>query len=147
MIRMIRGDIFTSRMRTLVNPVNCVGVMGKGLALQFKNRYPEMFEDYRARCFSLQVKPGKPYIYKHAADRWILNFSTKRHWRDASPLEDIDDGLDAFIARYQEWRIDSIAFPPLGCGCGGLAWHDVRGPMTRKIGQLEISVEIYAPFR
>src|SRR5690606_28844889 len=108
--------------------VNTVGVMGKGVALEFKKRYPGMFDDYAMRCKSKQVKLGEPYLYRDQAGTMIVNFPTKEHWRAASRIADIERGLEYFVQHYSEWGITSIAFPPLGCGNGGLDWAEV-GPV------------------
>lgn len=140
------GNLFESKCTTLVNTVNCVGVMGKGIALQFKKQYPDMYKDYVEKCSLDEVKPGVPYIYKNMDGTSILNFPTKDHWRSPSRLSYVIDGLDWFIENYKKYGIDSIAFPPLGCGNGGLTW-DVVGPvMYQKLSRLPIEVEIYAPF-
>ena len=140
------GNLFESKCNTIVNTVNCVGVMGKGIALEFKKQYPAMFRDYVNKCDFGEVKSGKPYVYEDASGMKILNFPTKDHWRSPSRLSYIVDGLDWFIEHYQEYGIESIAFPPLGCGNGGLTW-DVVGPiMYQKLKDLPIEIEIYAPF-
>ena len=140
------GNLFESKCNTIVNTVNCVGVMGKGIALEFKKQYPAMFRDYVNKCDFGEVKPGKPYVYEDASGMKILNFPTKDHWRSPSRLSYVVDGLDWFIEHYQEYGIESIAFPPLGCGNGGLTW-DVVGPiMYQKLKDLPIEIEIYAPF-
>ena len=140
------GDMFESKCLTKVNTVNCVGVMGKGIALEFKKRYPEMFRDYVERCNLGQVKTGTPYIYDNGDGTNILNFPTKNHWRSPSRLMFVTEGLDWFVENYKKYRIESIAFPPLGCGNGGLTW-DVVGPiMYQKLSCLPIDIEIYAPF-
>ncbi len=139
------GNIFESKCSTIVNTVNCVGVMGKGIALEFKKRYPNMFMDYVLKCDRGEVKPGQPYIY-HENGTSILNFPTKDHWRSPSRLTYVTDGLDWFVQNYQSLDISSIAFPPLGCGNGGLTW-DIVGPlMYQKLCQLPLDIEIYAPF-
>ncbi len=140
------GNIFESKCSTIVNTVNCVGVMGKGIALEFKKKYPEMFMEYVLKCDRGEVRPGLPYFYKNEDGTNILNFPTKDHWRSPSRLTYVSDGLDWFVEHYKEYNIESIAFPPLGCGNGGLSW-DVVGPiMYQKLSQLPIHVEIYAPF-
>lgn len=123
MVKLIKGDIFSSKAQTLVNTVNCVGVMGKGLALQFKKMFPEMYRDYEERCQRRGVKPGRPYLYKPLIEPWILNFPTKDHWRSVSRLDDIVDGMEYLLKNYKEWDISSIAMPPLGCGNGQLDWN------------------------
>ncbi len=146
MTKALIGNIFETNMLTLVNTVNCVGVMGKGVAKEFKQRYPQMFEDYKRRCDLAQLKVGEPYYYEDMTETSIVNFPTKDHWRSSSKISDIIQGLDIFLANYQAWGIKSIAFPPLGCGNGGLEW-DLVGPlMYQRLMDLPIDVEIYAPF-
>lgn len=145
-IKVLIGDIFQSKSNTLVNTVNCVGVMGKGVALEFKKRWPGLMVDYEKKCKQGEVKLGHPYIYKDLAGASIVNFPTKGHWRAASRLSDIEEGLIYFVSKYKEWNVESVAFPPLGCGNGGLEW-DVVGPIMYKLlSKIDIPVEIYAPF-
>ena len=145
-MKVLIGNMFDSSMKTLVNTVNCVGVMGKGVALEFKKRFPEMYKEYARLCDQKQVLPGKPYFYQDFCGTSILVFPTKDHWRSPSKLKYIVDGLDWFVQNYQNYNITSIAFPPLGCGNGGLTW-DVVGPiMYEKLYSLPIDVEIYAPY-
>src|SRR5436309_3851802 len=118
MVRVLVGDIFKSEAQTLVNTVNTVGVMGKGLALEFKKRYPEMFLDYVERCKRRDVKLGKPYLFSSLIPPWILLFPTKEHWRSVSSLSAIERGLVYVKAHYKNWGITSLAVPPLGCGLG-----------------------------
>lgn len=146
MFKALIGDLFESRAQTLVNTVNCVGVMGKGVALEFKKRFPAMFEDYASRCERKEVHLGTPYLYRDAAGRQIVIFPTKDHWRSPSRLVDIERGLDYFTRRFVKWGITSIALPPLGCGNGGLEWSEVGPLIYRKLHQLPIDVEVYAPF-
>jgi O-acetyl-ADP-ribose deacetylase (regulator of RNase III)/uncharacterized protein YwgA len=145
MVNVLTGDLFASKAQTLVNTVNCVGVMGKGVALEFKNRFPEMFADYAARCERGEVKLGKPYLFKASPGRWILNFPTKNHWRSLSRIEDIENGLKYVLVHYRKWGISSIAVPPLGSGQGGLEWRIVGPILHRYLERLEIPVELYAP--
>lgn len=145
-ITVVKGDLFESNAQTLVNTVNCVGVMGKGIALGFKKRFPAMFEDYVARCDAGEVQLGRPYIYKPLVPPWILNFPTKDHWRSVARLDDIIAGLDHLEANYKEWGIESLALPPLGCGEGQLDWNVVGRTLYRRLGALDIDVELYAPF-
>ena len=139
------GDIFESQAETIVNAVNCVGVMGKGIALEFKKRYPQMFAEYARLCKNGAVKVGIPYLYRDPSGILILNF-TKEHWRSPSKLSYITDGLDWFAANDQELGIHSIAFPALGCGNGGLTWETVAPIMYQKLHTLPIAIEIYAPY-
>ena len=139
------GNIFESNCSTIVNTINCVGVMGKGIALEFKKRYPDMFMDYVHKCDKGEIRPGEPYVFQNG-EISILNFPTKDHWRSPSRLSYVEDGLDWFVENYGKYDIHSIAFPPLGCGNGGLSW-DVVGPvMYQKLNGLPINIEIYAPF-
>lgn len=140
------GNLFTSKCSTKVNTVNCVGVMGKGIALEFKKLYPEMFNDYQQRCALKEIKPGHPYFYKNSYGDDILNFPTKDHWRSPSRISYIKEGLDWFVEHYKEYGITEIAFPPLGCGNGGLSWSDVGPLIYQKLNKLPITIELYAPF-
>lgn len=144
--KIIVGDILESKAQTLVNTVNCVGVMGKGIALAFKNRFPEMFSDYVLRCKDHRMSLGKPYLYQYQGGPWILNFPTKSHWRSISKLSDIEEGLEYLKKHYKEWGITSIAVPPLGCGHGQLEWRIIGPILYRHLSQFDIPVEIYAPF-
>lgn len=146
MITVRVGDLFASEAQTLVNTVNCVGVMGKGIALEFKNRFPAMFRDYETRCKAGQVKLGRPYLYKDLVGKWVLNFPTKDHWRSVSKLEDIVEGLNYLQAHYRAWGITSLAVPPLGCGHGQLEWRVVGPTLYRRLSKLDIPVELYAPY-
>lgn len=146
MVKVLIGNMFESQAQTLVNTVNCVGVMGKGIANEFKKRFPEMFRDYAEKCRHGQVKPGVPYLYTDLLGTSIINFPTKNHWRSPSKLEDVVHGLDIFAEKYREWGIESVAFPPLGCGSGGLEWRTVGPIMYQKLSQLDLDVEVYAPF-
>lgn len=140
------GNIFESKCLAIVNTVNCVGVMGKGIALEFKKRYPEMFTDYVEKCKSGKVQTGIPYIFNNGDDKTIINFPTKDHWRSPSRLSFVVEGLDWFVTNYEKYGITSVAFPPLGCGNGGLTWEVVGPIMYQKLRGLPIEVEIYAPF-
>ena len=146
MITVRIGDIFESDAQTLINTVNCVGIMGKGIALEFKERFPDMFEDYAQRCKEGRVKLGEPYLYRRLTPPWILNFPTKEHWRSVSRLQDIVAGLRYLQAHYREWGIASLAVPPLGCGHGQLEWRVVGPTLYRHLKQLGISVDLFAPF-
>ncbi len=146
MITVLVGDIFKSRMQTLTNTVNCVGIMGKGIALEFKKRFPEMFADYNERCKRKEVKLGEPYLFKQLIPPSILLFPTKEHWRSVSSLPAIEKGLMHLKANYKRWGITSIAVPPLGCGLGELEWNIVGPTLYQDLRDLEIPVELYAPW-
>ncbi|MCI0705689.1 MAG: macro domain-containing protein, partial [Planctomycetia bacterium] len=139
------GDMFASGAQTLVNTVNCVGVMGKGIALEFKKRFPEMYKDYVGRCQRGQIRLGEPYLYRTLIPPWVLNFPTKDHWRSVSRLTDITNGLGYLQDHYREWGITSLALPPLGCGHGQLEWRVVGPTLYRHLSRFEIPVELFAP--
>ncbi len=120
--------------------------MGKGVALEFKKAYPTMFEDYAARCMRKQVRLGEPYLYRDPGGAMIVNFPTKDHWRSASRLADMNRGLDYFVAHAEEWGVQSVAFPPLGCGNGGLDWSEVGPLIYSKLRDADFDVEVYAPY-
>src|SRR5580704_5821740 len=123
------GDLLKEESDAIVNTVNCVGVMGKGIALQFKQRWPRNFQAYEAACKRKEVKPGKMFIYdmgEWAKPRYIINFPTKTHWRGDSKIEYIESGLRDLVSEVGRLKIKSIALPPLGCGNGGLDWSDVK---------------------
>ena len=145
-VRVLIGDIFKSNAQTLVNTVNTVGVMGKGLALEFKKRFPDMYKDYVERCKKGEVRLGRPYLYKKLVPPWILLFPTKQDWRSVSRLSDIEEGLKYLEKNYKSWGITSLAVPPLGCGLGELNWDIVGPTLYRYLNRLEIPVELYAPF-
>ncbi|MCP1601726.1 O-acetyl-ADP-ribose deacetylase (regulator of RNase III)/uncharacterized protein YwgA [Aeromonas caviae] len=146
MIKVMIGDIFQSQATTIVNTVNCVGVMGKGVAAEFKKRFPQMFSDYVARCAVKEVKLGEPYLYQDILGTSVINFPTKGHWRSPSKLDDVVRGLDYLLVHAAQWGITSLAIPPLGCGNGGLDWAMVGPIMYQKLSTLGIPVEIYAPY-
>lgn len=145
MITFVNGDLFCSSMSTIVNTVNCVGVMGKGIAKQFKEMYPWMYENYVFLCREHQVKPGIPYPYEVTPFLTVINFPTKNHWRDPSKIEWIQMGLNIFVDAYKQWEIKSIAFPALGCNNGNLRWDIVKPLMTEVLSKIDIPVEIYNP--
>jgi O-acetyl-ADP-ribose deacetylase (regulator of RNase III) len=145
MVTYVKGDIFKSPAQVLTNTVNCVGAMGKGVALEFKNRYPKMFFDYKDRCDHNNVKPGIPYLWEDERSQ-ILNFPTKRHWREDSQLQDIIDGLKYLAENYQNMSIQSLAMPALGCGNGGLNWTDVKPQIDKYLGSIpDLDVYVYEP--
>jgi len=146
MIRVLIGDIFESKAETLVNTVNTVGVMGKGIALGFRKRFPEMYEDYVRRCEQREVRLGRPYLYRRSTPPHVINFPTKDHWRSVSKLYDIIKGLRYLQAHLPEWGVTSLAVPPLGCGEGRLEWRVVGPTLYRHLGDLSVPVELYAPF-
>lgn len=145
-MKIIVGDILQSKAQTLINTVNCVGVMGKGIALEFKKRFPEMFDDYEKRCERKEVKPGIPYLYKTLLSPQIINFPTKDHWKSVSRISDIERGMQILLREYMEWGVTSLAIPALGCGNGQLEWKAVRPLIYRYANQMDIPVELYAPY-
>ena len=144
-MRLVQGDIFRSKTTTLVNPANCMGVMGAGLALAFKKRFPAMYIEYHDLCARGQVHPGKPHLFRDISGTQILNLPTKVDWRDPSKLELIEAGLQWFRENYEVKGIGSAAFPALGCGLGGLSWDDVLPLMEKYLGDLPIYIEVYVP--
>lgn len=140
-----RGDLFSSQAQTLVNTVNCVGIMGAGVVLEFRKRFRVMYDDYVRRCKRGLVRMGEPYVFKDLVGPWVINFPTKQHWRSVSNLDDIVTGLDFLNQHYKDWGIQSLAVPPLGCGQGGLDWAVVGPTLYRRLGELDIPVELYAP--
>ena len=145
MVTFVKGDIFKSPAQVLTNTVNCVGVMGKGVALEFKNRYPQMFNDYKSKCDQGNVKPGQPYLWEDDSAQ-VLNFPTKRNWRDNSLLQDVEDGLKFIAGYYEQMGIQSIAMPALGCGLGGLKWSEVQPLIVKHLGSIsDLDVYVYEP--
>ncbi|MBZ0289877.1 MAG: macro domain-containing protein [Anaerolineae bacterium] len=143
MITYVVSDLFQSPARVLVNAVNTVGVMGKGIAADFRRFYPEMFAQYQALCERGQFQTGQLWLYK-TPHKWILNFPTKQHWRDPSRLEYIEAGLQKFAAVYAEKDLISVSFPLLGSGLGGLDWEmQVRPLMEHYLDPLPIDIFIH----
>lgn len=149
MIEPRTGDILNADVEALVNTVNCVGIMGRGIALQFKNAFPENFEAYAAACARDELQPGKMFVYEtgHLTNpKYIINFPTKRHWRGKSRIEDIEVGLTALVAEVRRLGIQSLAIPPLGSGLGGLEWSDVKPLIVRALAELpNVRVELFEP--
>lgn len=148
MIEEASGDLFAANVDALVNAVNTVGVMGKGLALAFKKKYPDNFAAYRRACNAGELNPGKVFIFDRGdqSPRWIISFPTKRHWRDASRIGDIRDGLVDLVKEVRARRIESVAMPALGCGLGGLAWNDVRPLIVEACERLpDVRFLVFAP--
>lgn len=128
-IEFTTGDLLAQDAEALVNSVNCVGIMGRGVALQFKRAYPRNFGAYQAACRRGEVQPGKMFVYETGSltnPRYIINFPTKRHWRGRSRIGDIEAGLQALVGEINRRGIKSVALPPLGSGLGGLDWREVR---------------------
>ena len=149
MIEYTSGDILQCEADALVNTVNCVGVMGRGIALQFKNVYPENFKAYEAACKREAVQPGRMFVFETGQltlPRFIINFPTKRHWRGKSRIEDIDAGLVDLVNVIRDKGIRSIAIPPLGAGLGGLDWNEVRPRIEHALAELaEVRVLVFEP--
>jgi O-acetyl-ADP-ribose deacetylase (regulator of RNase III) len=149
MIRWTTGNILDSPAEALVNTVNCVGVMGRGIALQFKAAFPKNFTAYAAACDRGEVQPGRMFVFdlqQLTSPRYIINFPTKRHWRGKSRIEDIESGLHALSQEIRERKIKSIAIPPLGSGLGGLDWKSVRPLIERALAPLsDVSITVFEP--
>lgn len=149
MITVTRGNILSADAEALVNTVNCVGFMGKGIALQFKKAFPDNCKAYERACREEEVRPGRMFVFETAAmfnPKYIINFPTKRHWRGKSRLEDIEAGLKALVAEVKRLGINSIAVPPLGCGLGGLDWNTVRPMIERALSEApDVEVILFEP--
>lgn len=149
MIELTRGDILKANAEALVNTVNCVGVMGRGIALQFRKAYPEMFKAYKAMCDREELKPGMVLTHdlnRFESPHYVINLPTKRHWRGKSRMEDIEDGLKALVQEVQRLGVKSVAVPPLGCGLGGLDWPEVRSRIEAAFEELpDVQVLLYEP--
>ena len=149
MIEFIKdGDLLGEQADALVNTVNCVGVMGRGVALQFKNKFPENNKQYVVACKKGLVRPGKMFVTSNGllGPRWIINFPTKRHWRHPSRMVDIELGLNDLISQIEKLGIRSVALPPLGCGLGGLDWRVVREVIERKLASLpDVQFRVFEP--
>lgn len=149
MIKATHGDLLKTKAEALVNTVNCVGVMGKGVALQFKKAYPANFKAYATACKNGEVRPGRMFVFdtgEMMEARWIINFPTKRHWKGRSRLEDVDSGLESLVDIVKALKIKSIAIPPLGCGNGGLDWHVVRSRIEQAFSKMpDVEVKLFEP--
>jgi O-acetyl-ADP-ribose deacetylase (regulator of RNase III) len=149
MIERIQGDLLMADAAALVNTVNCVGVMGKGIAWQFKKTFPENFKAYEAACRRKEVKPSRMFVFETGQmfnPRFIINFPTKRHWRGRSRYEDIAAGLQALVREVRERKIRSLAIPPLGSGLGGLQWGRVKAMIESAFGEIsDVQVRLYEP--
>lgn len=173
MIEYKTGDIFAEDVEALVAPVNCVGVMGRGLALQFKREFPDNFKKYSKKCKGEEIKPGNMFVFKTSSNgqlglvpetppgnkfdsetrqisdpKYIINFPTKRNWRGKSRMEDIESGLESLVEEIRDRHIRSIAIPALGCGLGGLEWRKVRERMEAKLKPLaeaDVQIVIFEP--
>lgn len=149
MITYKHDDIFNANAEALVNTVNCVGVMGRGIALQFKKRFPENFAEYEKACKQNEVVPGKMFVHSTGSminPRFVINFPTKRHWRGSSRLEDIEAGLIALKNVIIQNNIKSIAIPPLGCGLGGLDWSIVKNKIELALNDLtDVEIMVFEP--
>lgn len=149
MIETTTGDILTADAEALVNTVNCVGIMGRGIALQFRKAFPDNFKAYEAVCKRDELQPGQMFVFRTGQltnPRYIINFPTKRHWKGKSRLTDIESGLTALVAEVQRFGIRSIAIPPLGCGQGGLDWAEVRPRIEQALAAVpDVQVLLYGP--
>ncbi len=149
MIEFKSGDILRDDAEALVNTVNCVGVMGRGIALQFKRAFPQNFKAYAAACREEAVQPGRMFVFETqqlSPPRYIINFPTKRHWRGKSRMSDIEAGLEALVDTLREKGIRSVALPPLGSGLGGLEWTEVRARIEAALRPLsDVRVTVYEP--
>ena len=148
MIKNKTGNLFDEDAEALVNSVNCVGVMGRGIALEFKKRFPENFKAYAKACERNEVQPGRMFVHATGqfSPRYIINFPTKRHWKAMSRMEDIETGLDALVQEIQRRDIRSVAIPSLGSGLGELRWEDVRPRIEAALSGLDdVEVTLFEP--
>jgi O-acetyl-ADP-ribose deacetylase (regulator of RNase III) len=148
MIEFKTGDIIQADAEALVNTVNCVGIMGRGIALQFKQAFPDNFKAYATACARKEVQPGRMFVFETgflANPKYIINFPTKRHWRGKSRIEDIEAGLKALVEEIRRRGIRSIAVPPLGSGLGGLDWTEVRPLIEAALGGLDVQAIVFEP--
>ena len=149
MISMVKGNFLEANAEALVNTVNCVGIMGKGIALQSKKAFPDNYEAYAQACKKGEVRPGRMFVYETKRmlnPKYIINFPTKRHWIGRSRYEDIESGLQALVVEARGRRIRSMAIPPLGCGSGGLDWAIIRPMIEHALSMLpDVEVHLYAP--
>ena len=147
MINIIKTNLLTQHTEAIVNPVNCVGVMGKGLALAFKTAYPENYHLYKEACNRNEVIPGKMFVYNTGSTpKYIINFPTKRHWKDNSYLKDIKNGLIDLVVVIDQYKIQSITIPALGCGLGGLDWKIVFPLIKDALKDLAVEINVIEPF-
>lgn len=142
MIHYVEGTVFNTLAKTIVNTVNCKGVMGTGLALEFKLRYSTMYEDYVEKCNENKLITGRPNLFQINDNLWVLNFPTKKHWKDPSKLQYIEDGLAYFRENYNKVDMEAVAFPKLGTSNGGLDWKEVQVLMEKYLGDLGIDIYI-----
>lgn len=149
MFKYKKGNILQEQSEAIINTVNCVGIMGRGIALQFKQTYPDNFKAYKHACDRGEVQPGKMFIYslgKLFNPKYIINFPTKRHWKGKSNIQDIKSGLIALKEDIKKYEIHSIAIPPLGCGLGGLDWNEIKLLIEQTLGDMtDIDFIIYEP--
>ena len=149
MIETTTGDILTADAEALVNTVNCVGIMGRGIALQFRKAFPDNFKAYEAVCKRHELQPGQMFLFETGQltnPRYIINFPTKRHWKGKSQLADIESGLQSLVAEVRQLGIQSIAIPPLGCGQGGLDWAEVRPRIEQALAAIpDVRVLLFSP--
>ena len=149
MIQYKQGDILKEDAEVLVNTVNCVGIMGRGIALEFKRAFPNNFKAYEAACRRHEIEPGRMFVFetgKLTNPRLIINFPTKRHWRGKSRIEDIDKGLAALVDEVRNHKIKTIVIPPLGAGLGGLSWSKVRPLIERVLLEIpDVRVIVFEP--
>lgn len=149
MLEFVKGNMFESDAEAIVNTVNCVGVMGKGVALEVKKRYPSVFSEYKEACNKKLVKPGHLLTlstYNMFNPKLVINFPTKRHWKANSRIEDVEAGLESLVREIKILGIQSIAIPPLGCGNGGLNWNDVKPRIASALKDLpNVDIKVYEP--
>ena len=147
MVKVVSGDIFSGNYQAITNTVNCVGVMGNGIALEFKTRYPDMFNKYVLLCKENKIQVGQVWLWYRLADtpEFIVNFPTKKHWRNPSELEWIESGLDNLRTQVVKYSITTLALPALGCANGGLKFDEVLPLIENKLSDLDTKVFVFSP--
>jgi len=145
MIHFLKGNIFDSNAKAIVNAVNTVGVMGKGIALEFKNRYPHNYASYKKACDNGEFKIGTVLSIKENDGKIVINFPTKKHWKEVSQYQFIELGLNALKENIKEQNIKSIAIPALGCGLGGLKWDVVKELIQTELSNIDLDIYVYEP--
>lgn len=149
MLKFVTGNILDAKVDALVNTVNCVGIMGRGIALQFKKRYPQNFREYERECKAGKMEPGKVFtvtVSQTVSPRFVINFPTKRHWRGKSQLTDIQTGLADLVREIGAKEVRSVAIPPLGCGLGGLDWNEVKPLIVKALASLQdVEILVFEP--
>jgi O-acetyl-ADP-ribose deacetylase (regulator of RNase III) len=141
----VQGDILQSELQVIINPVNCVGAMGRGLAKQVKDKYPGVYREYVNVCKYIGLKPGEAHCRPLTETQWVFNVPTKRHWRDKSKIDDVEKGLIGIVDNMRKLGFTTVAVPALGCGEGGLEYEEVKPLILKHLNQPNWTVHLYLP--